>query len=662
MSKPELQHCSITENGDGIVWLWLDVNGARANTLSTALIAEVEQALDYIESEQPRAVVIGSRKPGFIAGADVHELGDLDSIDQAEALIRRGQQLMDRIAALAGPTVARIQGHCLGGGLELALACRYRVADNEPSTRLGLPEVKLGIHPGFGGSARLPMIIGAPPALDLMLSGRTLDGRAARRMGLVDHAVSPWQIDEAARRLALSDPGPRRARGWRKLAGSAWARPVIRPFMERQLRAKVRREQYPAPYALLDLWARHGGDPLPRRLRAERESLVRLVEGDTASNLIRVFLLQDRLKDEARASRAAPADHVHVIGAGTMGGDIAAWLALNGCRVTLVDERNEAIASTLRRARELFERRLKKSAKVTAAMDRLIPDPRGRGAARADIVIEAIVEDLEAKRGLYAELEKVIGPEAVIATNTSSLPLEELASGLEQPGRLIGLHFFNPVAKMPLIEVVAGDSSTEDAIARGQALVAAIDKLPLRVRSAPGFLVNRILMPYMLKAARLYAEGESRERIDQAARHFGMPMGPLELADSVGLDVCLAAAETMTQSQEVEIPERFHQLVREGRLGRKSGHGFYEYHKGKPKRQGVRTDDATLRRMGQELVQPLIEEAERCRDEGIVADGDLVDAGAIFGTGFAPFTGGPLHYRESRSSERASEGDAVSSG
>lgn len=648
MSGPDLQHCSLEHDGDGIAWLWLDVADAGANTLSTPVMGELEQALDAIEAERPRALVIASAKAGFIAGADVDEFGRLESVDEAEALVKRGQQLMDRIAGLAGVTVARIRGHCLGGGLELALACRYRVADNDPATRLGLPEVKLGIHPGFGGSARLPQVIGAPAALDLMLSGRTIDARAARRMGLVDAAVSPWQLDEAARRVALADPGPTRVRGWRTLVSTRAGRTLLRPVMERRLRGKVRREHYPAPYALLDLWARHGGDPMPRRLRAERESLVRLVEGRTASNLIRVFLLQDRLKSEARNADVAVPGHIHVVGAGTMGGDIAAWLALNGKQVTLVDERDEAISATLRRARSLFERRLKEPARVTAALDRLIPDPRGRGAVHADLVIEAIVEDLDAKRSLYGQLAKSLPADAVIATNTSSLPLEELARGLAKPERLIGLHFFNPVARMPLVEIVAGATSDPHALDRGQALIAAVDKLPLRVMSGPGFLVNRILMPYMLRAARLYAEGERREHIDRAARRFGMPMGPLELADSVGLDVCIAAADTMAEAQGLEVPERMRQFVREGHLGRKSGRGFYEYRKGKPRRQRARTDAAHLDRLADSLIEPFLQEAVRCRDEGVVVDGDLVDAGAIFGTGFAPFTGGPLHYMAAR--------------
>lgn len=661
MSRSDTRHCTTEHDGDGIAWLWLDVVDAEANTLSTPVITDLEQALADIERDRPRGLVIASAKRGFIAGADVHELNRIETVEEAATLIERGQQLMDRIAALPCPTAARISGHCLGGGLELALACRYRIADNDPGTRLGLPEVKLGIHPGFGGSARLPAIAGAGNALDMMLSGRTIDGRTAERMGIVDHAVSPWVLDEGLRRIVLDDPGPRRVRGWRRLLDTGVARSLLRPVMERRLRGKVRREHYPAPYALLDLWARHGGDPLPGRLRAERESLIRLVEGRTARNLIRVFLLQDRLKSEARHREARVPERVHVVGAGTMGGDIAAWLALNGKQVTLVDARSDAIASTLRRARALFKKRLKQPYSITAALDRLIPDPTGRGAQRADLVIEAIAEDPDAKRGLYRELEKYLPADAVIASNTSSLPLERLAEGMADPGRLVGLHFFNPVSRMPLVEVVAGHNSDSRALDRGQALIAELDKLPLRVRSAPGFLVNRILMPYMLKAARLYAEGERRDRIDRAARRFGMPMGPLELADSVGLDVCLAAAETMAGSQELEIPERFRQLVDEGHLGRKSGRGFYEYRKGKPRRQFVRADGTELDELADTLIQPMLEEAAHCRDDGTVADGDLVDAGAIFGTGFAPHTGGPLQYlAECRGATEGSRADATS--
>jgi 3-hydroxyacyl-CoA dehydrogenase/enoyl-CoA hydratase/3-hydroxybutyryl-CoA epimerase len=652
-----LRHMQLELDAAGIAWLSLDVADSSANTLSSDVLGELEQVLDRLENDtEARALVIASAKKGFIAGADVHEIGRLGSADEARALIERGQSVMDRIAGLRRPTVALIRGHCLGGGLELALACRYRVSDDDPGTRLGLPEVQLGIHPGFGGSARLPQLVGPLAALDLILSGRTIDGKAARRMGLVDYALSPWQMEAAARHLAHAAPAAHRPRVWQRALNTYPARLALRPIMQRKLRQRVRPEHYPAPYAALDLWVRSGGQSLEKRLQAERDSLVRLIDAPAAGNLIRVYGLRERLRGEARGQPVDLPRHVHVVGAGTMGGDIAAWLALNGHRVTLSDERPEAIAKALKRAQSLFKRQLKRHARIQAAQDRLIGDDAGQGAAVADLVIEAIVEQREAKRELYRRLEAQMRPDAVLATNTSSLPLEQLADALERPGRLIGLHFFNPVAKMPLVEIVAGEASESSALDRGQALMAAVGKLPLRVKSGPGFLVNRLLMPYMLKAAKLFDGGTPRETIDEAAKRFGMPMGPLELGDAVGLDICVAAGDVIGQAYGFEVPDGLRRRALRGDLGRKSGEGYYIYdRKGRPKRQKQKHDAAALDKLGLELLTPLLDEAERCRDESVVADGDLVDAGAIFGTGFAPFTGGPLHYRAKTAGEPAAE-------
>ncbi len=649
MTDPRLQHMDVERDDDRLAWLTLDVADSPTNTLGPNVLEELDQALQALEAQPPLALVVQSAKSGFCAGADVPTISELETSEQARALVEQGQRVMDRIAGAGWPTIALIRGHCLGGGLELALACRYRICDRDPATRLGLPEVRLGIHPGFGGTARLPALVGAPAALDLMLSGRTIDGRAGRRMGLVDYALSPWQLADAARDRAQRDPGRRQPPAWKRLLSTRPARAVLRPYMERQLRAKARRVHYPAPYAILELWARHGGQRLPARLKAEVDSLTRLVEGDTAANLIRVFLLQERLKKEARSGDVEAPSRIHVVGAGTMGGDIAAWLALNGCRVTLTDGRPEAIAATLKRAEKLYQRRLKRPERVTAALDRLIPDPDGQGAVGAGLVVEAIIEDLEAKQDLYRDLEQRIGEDTVVATNTSSIPLETLAKALHQPSRLIGLHFFNPVAKMPLVEVVAGRASGETALQRGQALMAKVDKLPLRVRSGPGFLVNRLLMPYMLEAARRFAVGTQRESIDAAAKRFGIPMGPLELADSVGLDVCVAAADVMAEAQGLEVPAALRDRVEAGDLGHKTGRGFYTYdRKGEPDRKRVSMSAGELETLGRELAEPLLDEAVRCRDDRVVADGDLVDAGAVFGCGFAPFTGGPLRYRQQR--------------
>ena len=650
--QPAWRHWRLTRDDEGIAWLTLDVQGAGANVLSREVLAELEAVLEAVEAEPPRGLVIRSGKPnGFIAGADVREFTRLGSEDEALTLVRRGQALMDRLEALPCPTVALIHGFCVGGGLELALACRWRVAEDDPRTRLGLPEVRLGIHPGFGGTARGIALLGPLPALDLMLTGRTVDARQARRLGLVDHAVPRRHLETAVRRLvaerpprrqpprlqrALTLPGPRHAAAW---------------LLERRLSRHARRAHYPAPYALIGLWRRHGGGDARAMIEAEARSVARLIATTTARNLVRVFLLGERLKGFGKGE-APPVRHVHVIGAGTMGGDIAAWCALRGLAVTLTDTRLEALGSAVARAAKLFRRRLRDPRRVTAALDRLTPDPAGAGARRADVVIEAIVEDLEAKRALFARVERDAPAHALLATNTSSIPLEEIAAALEAPERLVGLHFFNPVAKMRLVEVVTGESTGETAARRACAFVRGIDRLPLPVRSAPGFLVNRALMPYLLEAVALEAEGVHPAHIDEAALAFGMPMGPIELADTVGLDVCLAVAEVLGAHLGRSVPERLRALVQDGRLGRKSGQGFYAWREGSPRRPRPPRDAHPPQDLTQRLIYPLLNELVACLREGVVSDPDLADAGLVYGAGFAPFRGGPMHYALDEGPER----------
>lgn len=641
------QDWSLETDAAGIAWLTLDRHDAGTNVLTEQVLEEFNQALAQLEQSPPAGLVIRSAKPnGFIAGADVRAFTDLESRDQALELIRRGQAACDRLEALPCPTLALIQGFCLGGGLELALACRYRVAVDVPNTRLGLPEVRLGIHPGFGGSVRSITAIGAPAALDLMLTGRSVSARQARRLGLVQHAVPERHAVTAARTLLQEARALPRLAWWKRAANHRLARPLLAAFMRRKVAAKARPEHYPAPYALLDLWVKHGDD---RRamLDAEAESVADLIRGDTAQNLVRVFFLQDRLKGLARGHKPAPT-HVHVIGAGVMGGDIAAWCALQGWRVTLQDQSPERIAPAIGRAGKLFRKRLKTEREVTAALDRLIPDHRGQHVEHADVVIEAIFEDRAAKQQLYQAIEPRLKPDALLATNTSSLPLETLAEVLTQPQRLVGLHFFNPVARMQLVEVVRGEQTAPEVVERALAFTRAIDRLPLPVASRPGFLVNRILMPYLLEAVELVEEGVPPARIDAAAEAFGMPMGPITLADTVGLDICLHVARILGEAFGLAVPVRLEQLVADGHLGKKSGLGFYRYHKGKPIRTRVSAGSAPAD-IESRLVLRLLNEAAACLREGVVADGDLLDAGMIFGTGFAPFRGGPVHYADDRS-------------
>lgn len=637
------QHWHYEQDTQHIVWLSIDRADASANVLTETVLKEFVALLDEIQALQPRALVIRSAKAsGFIAGADIRDFTPMPSRAVAHSLIKRGQAAFDKLDGLACTTVCLIRGFCLGGGLELALACDVRIACEDDSTRLGLPEIKLGIHPGFGGTARLVPLIGDLAALDLMLTGRTVRPRVARRLRLVDYVVPERQLVAAARRVALDPPRRNPLPLWKRLTNQAWLRPALAWWLKRRVAVKANPAHYPAPGALIELWRRHG-DNQHAMLEAEAESVADLLVGDTAQNLVRVFLLQERLKSLGKGAEFR-ARHVHVIGAGVMGGDIAAWCASRGLRVSLQDQSPERIAPAVGRAYRLFCKRLKDKRKVTAAMDRLIPDVDGQLVARADVVIEAIFEDREAKRELFRFLEPRLKPGALLATNTSSIPLEELAECLQEPQRLVGLHFFNPVVRMQLIEVVQG-KQTDTAVARAaMAFARQLDRLPLPVISSPGFLVNRVLMPYLLEAVQLVEEGVPAILIDRAATDFGMPMGPVELADTVGLDICLHVAGILGEELGLPVPERLKTLVAAGRLGRKSGAGFYQYRQGKPvpeRGSSVQTAPADL---CDRLILRYLNEAMACRREGVVAEADLLDAGMIFGTGFAPFRGGPLHY------------------
>ncbi len=636
-------HWYTETDADGIVWLHLDKADSTTNVLSAEVLGELQNLLGEIEARTPRGLVIVSDKPnGFIAGADISEFARFTDTGDARRAIRAGQGVMDRVESLSFPTVAMIHGFCLGGGLELALACRYRVAEDESGTRLGLPEVLLGIHPGFGGTVRTVRTVGAPAGMDLMLSGRTLSARAARRVGLLDHVVPRRHLRTAVRSLILNPPAVQHPPLSMRAAGHALLRPWLARYLRRKVAAKAPKEHYPAPYALIELWERHAGKPR-RMLEAEADSVARLLLTPTARNLVRVFFLRERLKAAGRVDGYDP-HHVHVVGGGIMGGDIAAWCALRGLRVTVQETDRDNLGRAVARAHELYRKRLKQRRLVQAAMDRLIPDLRGAGVAHADVVIEAIFEDVEAKSALFRDLVPRMKPDALLATNTSSIPLETLAQALEAPERLVGLHFFNPVAKMPLVEVVSGPRTAPEVAARAAAFARRIDRLPLPVKSAPGFLVNRILMPYLLEAVTLESEGVPGAWIDRAAVRFGMPMGPIELADAVGLDVCLSVAGILAERLGGAVPERLRELVAAGRLGRKSGRGFYEYPKGKPVKpqpDKARTPPGDLT---DRLILPMLDEAVACLREQIVEDPDLVDAGMVFGTGFAPFRGGPIEY------------------
>ncbi|MGH8496095.1 MAG: 3-hydroxyacyl-CoA dehydrogenase NAD-binding domain-containing protein [Gammaproteobacteria bacterium] len=647
----KMMHWRTERQDDGIVWLHFDKAGSSANVLAAEVLRELEALLARFESKPPQALILASGKPrGFIAGADVKEFTELQSEDQAYAAVRAGQKIFDRFEALACPTVAAINGFALGGGLELALACDYRVLVDDPSASLGFPEVKLGVHPGFGGTVRSVRTVGVLQAMQMMLTGSSIRPDKALKIGLVDRVVPAADLEAAARNLALHPPAKKSAGLPTRLLTLGPLRGIVASVLQRQVAARVKRAHYPAPFALIDLWRGHGGDTEARKYEHEARSFARLMCTDTSRNLVRVFLLQDRLKGLG-AGKKHDISQVHVVGAGVMGGDIAAWCALRGLQVTLQDREMKYVEPALERAQALFRKKLHGEAAAREATERLRADVDGNSVARADVVIEAIFEDVEAKQKLYRQLEPKMKPGAVLATNTSSIRLETLRSALADPHRLIGLHFFNPVAKMPLVEVIHTTQTHGEEVSRGLSFVRRIDRLPLPCKSAPGFVVNRVLMPYLMEAILLADEGVPLEVIDRAATAFGMPMGPIELADTVGLDVGLQVARILGEAFDLSVPKPLEEMVERKELGRKTGKGFYTWRNGKPVKQAQR--DATGRPdLEDRLMLPLLNEAAACYHDKVIADADLLDAGVIFGTGFAPFRGGPIHYARVRGIDR----------
>ena len=637
------QHWKLETDRDNIVWLSFDKKDASANVLSADAMAELDRIFDELRAKNPRGLIIRSAKDsGFIAGADVEEFTRIKDADEAMRLVKRGWDLYNKLAALPFPTLALVNGFCMGGGVELALACRYRVAVDQPGTRFALPEVMLGILPGWGGVKRLPRLVGPTAALDMLLTGRAVDARRAKRLGLVDEAVPPRIQDNAARVIVLEVPRPRTLPLFQRLMNSGLMRPLVVHLARRELASRASPDHYPAPYAILELWRRYDGDPFAPRPE-DPASVIGLLEGDTARNLIRIFFLQERLKSLGKDSDFK-AQHVHVVGAGVMGGDIAAWCAMRGLTVTLQDQSAERLAPAMKRATELFKRRLRDKSRIRDALDRLIPDVAGDGARHADVVIEAIFENLQAKRELFAKLEAAAKPEALLASNTSSLKLADIGAKFEDPSRLVGIHFFNPVPQLQLVEVVKGAATDSGVAKRAAAFVRQIDKLPLPVKDSPGFLVNRVLGPYIDQALRMVDEGVARETLDAAVTAFGMPMGPIELADTVGLDICLAVGKELA-GESAEPPRKLAELVAAGNLGKKTGRGYYVWQNGKARKGAARGATPELT---DKLIAPYLEEARAVVAEGIVADADLVDAGLIFATGFAPFRGGPLNYMKTK--------------
>ncbi|MBO0903141.1 3-hydroxyacyl-CoA dehydrogenase NAD-binding domain-containing protein [Jiella sonneratiae] len=644
-------HFRVARDDDGIVWMVLDRTDKRVNTIDRPVLEELNQHLDRFEREKPAALVIRSaKKAGFAAGADINQFVGA-SAAEIKAALEQGHQVLDRLARLSCRTIAVVHGHCLGAGLELALACDRRIAVSDAS--LGFPEVMLGLHPGLGGTFRAPAVADPIEAMTMMLTGRAMPARRARSIGLVDAVVEERHVAAAVEAAFYGDLRRKSPSLAGRALGFRPARQIAARTMRKKTAEKARQENYPAPFRLIDLWEAHGGDEKAMQ-RAEIDSFAELIESETSKNLVRVFFLREKMKGLKDGSSGVR--HVHVIGAGAMGGEIAAWAAGQGFRVTLGDIRLEPIGAAVKKAAAMLEKVVKDPLKVRDALDRLIPDPEGLGVAHADLVIEAAPEKIELKHKIYAGIEPKLKEGALLATNTSALPLQDLASGMRDPSRFVGLHFFNPVSRMQLVEIVSHDRISPETARRATAFAAEISRLPAPVASAPGFLVNRALTPYMAEALVLLDEGIAKERIDRRAEEFGMPMGPIELTDQVGLDIALDVAtslrERLGEDTLPAAPDWLTRMVEEKRLGRKTGRGLYDYDgEGKPKKiapealpDGSRDDPDMVDR----LILPMLNAVVACIDEKVITDEEIADGAMIFGTGFAPFRGGPVHYARQR--------------
>lgn len=626
-----------------IAWAIFDKVDASVNTLDQVTLTELNAIIETAEAsnEVVGLIIRSGKKSGFIAGADITKFQACKNPDEGLKLVLYGQEVFARLERMQKPTLALIEGVCMGGGFELALSCRYRIACDDESTSMGLPEIKLGIHPGWGGSIRLPRLIGAFRALPLILSGKSISAYQAGSLHVVDYVLPKRECENAAKIIILEGRTPFAPTILSRISNMNGVRTLIANFIRKQIAQKTVMKHYPALEALLSQWQIHGVSE--DAFAYEAASLVSLFPTETSQNLIRLFFLQTRMKSGFK--EAIKIQHVHVIGAGTMGGDIAAWCALNGIKVTLQDREASYIAPAIVRAQTLFNKKLKLKHLVMAANDRLIPDIDGVGMAHADIIIEAIYENLGAKQDVLKQMEARAKPSAVFATNTSSIALDEMNTVLADPSRLVGIHFFNPVSMMQLVEVVHGEKTSGVILNQAMAFVKQIKRLPLPVKSHPGFLVNRILMPYLMESVRLVEEGVSMEKIDQAAVQFGMPMGPIELADTVGLDICLSVAEELTKHFGGDVPITLQAKVAQKQLGKKTGQGFYHYQNGKKEKSLVNGGvSMTQEDIADRLIYRMLNESAQCLSEGIVSDADMLDAGMVFGTGFAPFRGGPMQY------------------
>ena len=667
-APPRTQNIDRIVDSDGICILNFDRANSSANIFDRATLMELDSHLDAIEhTADLRGVVIASAKENiFIAGADIHALAgmaDLPAAAPASAsgkmdpasvalteLMQLGQDVFNRLAALTVPTVAAIHGACVGGGYELALACQRRLATSERVTKIGLPEVLLGILPAWGGSTRLPRLIGIPKALDVILAGKVLAAERALKLGMIDEVVPRARLMEVARDRIMKPVKPHRPS--LRVSNNPVSAMLIRNRVTRQIASKTR-GNYPAPFEALDVVTHGVSLTLEKSLEREREAILRLSRTEACHNLLRLFMLKERAKKSQGA--ATPVSRAAVIGAGVMGAGIAQWLSARGLSVILRDVSLDQLVRGMATVSSLYEDAVKRHhltlLEARDGKDRIFAAATDIPMRDVDIVIEAATEKLPLKQDIFRVLAAQTGSRTVLATNTSALSVTDIAAATNAAERVVGLHFFNPVHRMELIEVVAGEKTSPEVVSRVTEFARRIGKVPVVVRDSPGFVVNRILMPYLVEAVRLFDAGASAQDIDEAMLDFGMPMGPLRLLDEVGLDVAAHVVNTLAKKfgELVTPPAIIEKMLGAGMLGKKSGRGFYDYAHDKPNheldvmRSVHRHTHFTHDELTQRMSLLMINEAARCVEENVASNGDM-DLAMVLGTGFAPFHGGPLRY------------------
>jgi 3-hydroxyacyl-CoA dehydrogenase/enoyl-CoA hydratase/3-hydroxybutyryl-CoA epimerase len=644
-------HLHLTTKND-IARLTFDRENSSANIFDRDVLLELESIIDGVtKNSSLSTLIIQSAKPSiFIAGADLKTLSSAKGPEMSD-LIRLGQRVFNKIEALHVTTVAAIHGACVGGGFELALACDYRIASDASCTRIGLPETQLGILPAWGGSTRLPILIGLPSALPLILSGKIMKAGAAKHKGLVDAVCPQENLLEYA---ATYHTRPKRQHNVFFLEHNPLSVAVIRKKASDSLFKKTH-GHYPALDLALNVVCDGVRIGLDQSLTNEHDAILKLSDGSEAKRLITLFF-QTEFAKKLRIGDTQPKKltNTAIIGSGVMGSGIAYWLSTKKHKVLLNDINNEALANGMGTIEKLYHIAVKKrvlsKTEAQSGLDRLQATTQEISLDQKDLIIEAATEELALKKKIFSDLSNKAGAETILATNTSALPIHELASCISNPERLVGIHFFNPVPRMKLVEVVRTQTTSEATLASAVKFVQSIGKLPVVVNDSPGFVVNRILLPYLVRAGELFSEGHPPEVIDKAMLDFGMPMGPLRLLDEIGLDVALHVAKTLSSAFPVRmrIPEVLTTLISRDLLGRKTKAGFYLYKEGKavenPSIQPGLSPSSSSSSIQQELVKLMSEEAAMCLDEGVAASAAEIDFAMVMGTGYAPFRGGPLRY------------------